>query len=83
MDIQSLPKMITLKEGLGRLQRRRTPAILRWPAFSLHKDPEKYYRSRLMLFVSWRDEGKLHGDFETYQERYQAEKASIKEIEAR
>ena len=82
-DITSLPKVISLKEGLGRLQRRRCPAILRWPAFSLHKDPEKYYRSRLMLFVSWRDEGKLHGDFDTYQERYQAEETSIKDIEAR
>ena len=83
LDIQSLPKVITLKDGLGRLQRRRVPAILRWPAFSLHKDPEKYYRSRLMLFVPWREEDKLQGDFDTYEGQYDAEQEAIHQIEAR
>ena len=82
-DIHKLPLVITCKDGLGCLQRRKVPAILRWPAFSLHKDPEKYYRSRLMLFVPWRDEDKLNGDFETYEERYNAEQDAIRKIEAR
>ena len=82
-EIQRFPLVITLKDGLGRLQRRRVPAVLRWPSFSLHKDSEKYYRSRLMLFVPWRNEDQLSGNFDTYEERYQAELSVIHQIEAR
>lgn len=82
-DTQALPLVITLQGGMGKLKRRRVPAVLRWLSFNVHKDPDKYYRSQLMLFVPWRNEENLSGDHDSFETQYTAEKEEILQRAAR
>ena len=45
--------------------------------YSKEKDPEEYYREALMLFTSWRDEDKLIGDKDTYEDMYQDHREAV------
>ena len=82
-DPQALPPVITIQQRMGKLRKRRTPAIVRWHDFSKLKEPEQYHRSRLMLFAPWRDEEKLAGQHASCTARYQAEAKTISLREAR
>ena len=82
-DIMLLPKKLQLKENNGIVYRRNRQCILRWPGFNLHKDPEKYFRSRLMLFTHWRIENNLLGGYMNYRDKYKDEIESIQIIEKR
>ena len=50
---------------------RRNPRIIRYVRYDIKKDPENYYRERLMLFIPLRNEAKdLLGSYETYKAHY-------------
>ena len=72
---------ITLQNGLGYMRKRRKQAIIRWHNFNPEKEPEKHFRSRIMLFMPWREEDKLYGNYKSYTDRYHNEIDKIKKIE--
>ena len=74
---------ITLKNGLGTMRKRKRNAIIRWHNFNIENESEKHYRSRLMLFVAWRDEDELKANYITYQDKYHDLIDQIKHIEER
>ena len=51
-----------LQNGLGQMKKRKRKAVIRWHNFNIEKEPEKHYRSHIMLFLPWRREitGQLH-----------------------
>ena len=77
----SRENIITLQNGLGCMRKRKKKAVMRWHNFNLEKEPEKHFRSWIMLFLPWRQEDKLHGKFKSYTERYNEEIDKIKKVE--
>ena len=62
-----LPR-IQLKNGLGYMHKRGREAIVRFHRFNREKEADKLYRSKLMLYLTWRDESSDLGatvDFRT------------------
>ena len=51
--------VIALHNGLGSMRKRKRKAIIRWHNFNIQKEPEKHFRSRIMLFLPWRKESEL------------------------
>ncbi|MCG8622659.1 MAG: helitron helicase-like domain-containing protein, partial [Proteobacteria bacterium] len=72
--------IITLQNGLGCMRKRRKTAIKRWHNFNIEKQPEKHFRSRIMLFLPWRED-KLCKNYKTYTDRYHDEIDKIKKVE--
>jgi len=77
--------LIRVKDSKGKavayMRKRKKPAVISFPNFK--RAEEKYFRSKLMLFVPWRNEKKtdLYGKFATYNEHYSAKKVTIHENE--
>ena len=69
---------IILQKGLGYMRKRRKQAIIRWHNFNPEKEPEKHFRSRIMLFMPWREEDKLYGNYISYTDRFHNEIDKIK-----
>ena len=69
---------IILQKGLGYMRKRRKQAIIRWHNFNLEKEPEKHFRSCIMLFMPWREEDKLYGNYISYTDRFHNEIDKIK-----
>ena len=42
---------ITLKDGLGKMQKRKQESVVRYPKYNIEKNAEKYYRAKLMFLV--------------------------------
>lgn len=71
---QNQPGFIQLKNNFGFvLKRTRSePAVIRYPKFSVTKDPSKYYHSILQLFLPNNDNCQLKPPpFETYEALYE------------
>ena len=47
---------IKLKGGLGYMYKRKREAIIRFHVFSQQKESSKMYRSKITLYIPWRDE---------------------------
>lgn len=45
-----------IKISDGTLTKRKTPMVIRYIRYDFHKDPANFFRERLMLFKSWRNE---------------------------
>ena len=73
--------VIKLQNGLGQMSKRKRKAVIRWHNFNIEKEPEKHYRSRIMLFLPWRTEEKLLGNHISYEDRYNDEIEQIKATE--
>ncbi|XP_060571765.1 uncharacterized protein LOC132729947 [Ruditapes philippinarum] len=71
--------VIKLKNGKGRMRKRKTQAIVRTHVFSKMKQSEKFYHSKLMLYFPWRDENELKLHFSTFQDAYQNLEEQVKE----
>ena len=71
--------VIKLKNGLGKMRKRKRKAVIRWHNFNI--DPKKHYRSLIMLFLPWRAEEKLRGNYMSYEDRYNDEIERIKATE--
>ena len=65
--------VIKLQNGLGKMRKRKRKAVIHWHNFNIEKEPKKYYRSRIMLFLPWRAEEKLQGNYMSYEDRYNDE----------
>ena len=63
-------EVIHLKNELGFMRKRKREFVLRTNKVKLTTDPEKYYHSLLMLYLSWLSEESLKGGFETYADHY-------------
>ena len=63
-------EVIKLKNSLGHMRKRKTESILRVKSFRQHKEPEKYYHSRLILYMPWNSEDELLGEYNTYEDHY-------------
>ena len=60
---------IKLKSGLGRMYKRRKEATIR---FHQQKEPSKVYRSKIMLYIPWRDESSdLLGGYMNFCSHYE------------
>ena len=46
---------IKLKNDLGLMYKRRREAIIRFHWFNQENEPSKVYRSKIMLYLPWRD----------------------------
>ncbi|KAJ8017840.1 hypothetical protein HOLleu_44503 [Holothuria leucospilota] len=68
--------------GALTFKKRNKAKIIRYVRFNEGKDPEKYYREQLMLFVPWRYETDILSSFTSYQDRYNSLEMTIKEKEA-
>ena len=73
--------VIKLQNGLGQMRKRKRKAVIRWHNFNIEKEPEKHYRSRIMLFLPWRTGEKLRGNDISYEDRYNDEIEQIKATE--
>ena len=63
--------IIHLKNGTGKMHKRKQEAIIRFHKYNVEKESEKYYRAKLMLYISWRDEDvDIIGDKASFYERY-------------
>ena len=71
--------VITLQLGLGYMRKRKKKAIIRWHNFNLEKEPEKHFRSCIMLFMPWREEDKLRRTYKSYTDRYHDQIDKIKQ----
>ena len=80
-DNDSQESIIRLQNGLGYMRRRNRKAIIRWHNFNIEKEPEKHYRSRIMLFLPWRTEDKLYTNYNSYADRYHDQIEEIKKAE--
>ena len=75
---------IKSKHGLGRMYKRKREAIIRFHRFNQEKEPSKVYRSKIMLYVPWRDEGSdLLGGYIDFHSHYENKIDDILENERR
>ena len=80
-DIESkhhgLDLLYVAKNGTN-YKNRTNPRVIRYVRYDIKKDPENYYRERLMLFMPWRNEVKdLLGSYETCAAHYNVLKDSL------
>ena len=61
---------IKLQNGLGAMRKRRKEAILHLTSFHQGKEPENYYHSQFLLYLTWHSEEQLLDGYETYQDHY-------------
>ena len=73
--------VIKLQNGLSQMKKRKRKAVIHWHNFNIEKEPEKHYRSHIMLFLPWRREEKLWGNYMSYEDRYNDEIEQIKATE--
>jgi hypothetical protein len=79
---QSKNEKITLKNGLGRMSKRRKEAVIRFRRLHKEKEPDDFFRAKLMLFLPWRDEERdLILDYDRYQSHYLTVRDDIHEEE--
>ena len=78
-DMQvAVPDRIALRNCLGCMRRRKRKAIVRWHNFNIQKEPEKHFRSYIMLFLPWRLEDQLKRNYISYADMYNDEIDRIK-----
>ena len=51
--------------------------IINFRNYRLKTDPEEYYRERLMLYVPWKKESDILGNFHTYEDAFSAKHTEI------
>ena len=67
-DIQQ--NVITLCDDLGCMRKHKFESILHMTSFKQHAEPERYYRSHLLLYLPWNNEGDLIVGYASYNEHY-------------
>ena len=70
-------QVIKLKNNKGEMGKRKRPCVIRFHKVSKLKNPEESYLRVLQLYLPWRKEDLLIGEFKTYQERYEEVKDDI------
>ena len=73
---------INLQYGLGVMYKRTKEAVIRFHRFNQEKEADKLYRSKLMLYLPWRNETiDLLGDYIDFRSRYEDNIETILAIE--
>ena len=69
-DTDDMPdtNVIKLQNGLGQMKKIKRKAVTQWHNFNIEKEPEKHFRSHIMLFLPWRIEEKLLGNYMSYED---------------
>ena len=69
-DTDDMPdtNVIKLQNGLGQMKKRKRKAVIWWHNFNIEKEPEKHFKSHIMLFLPWRIEEKLRGNYMSYED---------------
>ena len=63
---------IKLKNNLGSMYKRNREAIIRFHRFNHERESEKLYRSKLMLYLPWREESvDLIGEYPNFHSHYE------------
>ena len=70
-------KKIHLQFRLGTMYKRRRRAVIRTPRFSRVKFPEKFFHSALMLYLPWRNEKVLLGNYQLFEQHVDAVREEI------
>ena len=78
-ESKSKSEIITLKNGMGKMRKRTRSCVMRYHKVSKMKDPEMYYMILLQLYMPWRDESDIKGNFSTYQEKFVSVETDIKQ----
>ena len=68
-NAHSLTKM-KLQKGLGVIRKRKQQAILCTRRYKVHKEPEKYYHSKLLLYYPWNHEDDIISTCQNYHDSY-------------
>lgn len=79
MDYLRKRNMIRLKNEMGYMRKRKKQCILRIASFKEATEPERYYYSRLLLYLPWRTEEELLNGFRSYTDHYHVVKDIIEE----
>ena len=83
-DTENMPKKIFLRDGSGTMNRRKREAVIRFRKFNVEKEQEDFCRSKLMLFLPWRDEIRdLLKDYQSYSAHYNDVMNQLKEQESK
>ena len=61
---------IKLQKGLGVIRKRKQQAILHTRRYKVHREPEKYYHAKLLLYYPWNHEDDLISTYQSYQDSY-------------
>ena len=73
---------IKLRSGLGCMYKRKREAIICFHRFNQEKEPSKVYRSKIMLYLPWRDESSdLLGGYMDFRSHYEDKIEDILENE--
>ena len=78
-ESKSKSEIITLKNEMGKMRKRTRSCVMRYHKVSKMKDPEMYYMILLQLYMPWRDESDIKGNFSTYQEKFVSVETDIKQ----
>ncbi len=60
--------------------KRKKERIVRFVKYDEKRDPENHYREQLILYTPWRDESRLAQGYDSYQDKYHADKEQISKI---
>ena len=76
-DIRNKKAMVLKDKSLGCIIKRSKDAILRTHRFS--DDDYRFYYSKLLLFLPWRKENEMIGEYQSYEHKYNAKKDVIEQ----
>ena len=80
IDVEELQvdmQIITLKNGLGKM-RKRKKCVMRYHKPSKFSSPEGYYMVLLQLYMPWRNENDIIGSSDSYKEKFDGVFENIK-----
>ena len=76
-DDTSGTNVITLKNNIGKMRLRQKEAVIKTHRYS--ENDFRYFYSRLLLFLSWRNEDELMGGYSTYEEHNNVKLNTVEE----
>ena len=76
-DDASGKNVITLKNNIGKMRLRQKEVVIRTHRYS--ENDFRYFYSRLLLFLPWRNEDELMGGYSTYEEHYNVKLNTVEE----
>ena len=78
VDEENVPDVANTNNSVYKETRRKNARILRCVRYNIEKDRENFYREKIMLYTSWRNEEvDLLQGYNTYESRYNVDKETI------
>lgn len=76
VDEEVSENVITLRDGLGQMKKRKIPQVIRYHYVSQEKDEEAYFHRLLLLYQPWRSEDQLK-THSTYKDSFEIVKEQL------